>query len=169
MSVASVNERLAAQTAAGTSIWLDQMSRGMIESGDLARMVEEESLRGVTSNPAIFEKSILGTSDYDEALAEATREGLSARETYRRLAVADVQAACDVLPLHRRDRQLHRGELDRDRIVHLSGHELRRHQERAVRGGRRLPHRRRRHGCSRQRQRPQHRDRAHRGHHSADR
>ena len=97
MSVASVNERLSALTAAGTSIWLDQMSRGMIESGELARMVEEESLRGVTSNPAIFEKSILGTADYDEALAEAVRDGLSARETYDRLAVADVQAACDVL------------------------------------------------------------------------
>ena len=101
MSVASQNQRLAALTAAGTSIWLDQMSRGMIASGELARMVEEDSLRGVTSNPAIFEKSILGTTDYDEALAEATREGLSARETYDRLAVADVQAACDVLrPVH---------------------------------------------------------------------
>jgi transaldolase/glucose-6-phosphate isomerase len=97
MSVAAVNERLAALTAAGTSIWLDQMSRGMIESGELARMVDEDSLRGVTSNPAIFEKSILGTADYDEGLAEAAREGLSAREVYRRLAIADVQAAADVL------------------------------------------------------------------------
>ena len=97
MSVAAVNERLAALTAAGTSVWLDQMSRGMIASGELARMVDEDSLRGVTSNPAIFEKSILGTADYDDALAEATREGLSAREEYARLAVADVQAAADVL------------------------------------------------------------------------
>ncbi len=97
MSVAAVNERLAALTAAGTSIWLDQMSRGMIESGELTRMVEQDSLRGVTSNPAIFEKSILGTADYDEALHEATIEGLSSREIYKRLAIADVQAACDVL------------------------------------------------------------------------
>jgi transaldolase/glucose-6-phosphate isomerase len=97
MSVASVNERLAALTAAGTSVWLDQMSRGMIASGELARMVDEDSLRGVTSNPSIFEKSILGTTDYDEALATAAREGLSAREVYRRLAVEDVQAAADVL------------------------------------------------------------------------
>ncbi len=97
MSVTSVNERLAALTAAGTSVWLDQMRRGMIEDGELARMVAEDSLRGVTSNPAIFEKAILGSPDYDEDLAAAAREGLSAREVYRRLAVKDVQLAADVL------------------------------------------------------------------------
>ena len=97
MSVAAVNERLAAITAAGTSIWLDQLRRSMTLSGELARMIEEDSLRGVTSNPAIFEKAILGSSDYDEALAAAAREGLSAREVYRRLAIEDVQAAADVL------------------------------------------------------------------------
>ena len=97
MSVAAVNERLAAITAAGTSIWLDQLRRSMTLSGELGRMIEEDSLRGVTSNPAIFEKAILGSSDYDEALAAAAREGLSAREVYRRLAIEDVQAAADVL------------------------------------------------------------------------
>src|ERR671927_386246 len=97
MSTANVSERLAALTAAGTSVWLDQLRRGMIESGELGRMVEEDSLRGVTSNPAIFEKAILGSPDYDEALAEAALEGLSAREVYRRLAVTDVQMAADVL------------------------------------------------------------------------
>ena len=73
MSVTQVNERLAALTAAGTSVWLDQIRRGMIESGELARMVEEDSLRGVTSNPAIFEKAILGSPDYDEDLAAGAR------------------------------------------------------------------------------------------------
>ena len=97
MSVAAVNERLAALTAAGTSVWLDQIRRGMIESGELARMVAEDSLRGVTSNPAIFEKAILGSPDYDADIAAAAREGLSAREVYRRLAVRDVQLAADVL------------------------------------------------------------------------
>src|SRR5688572_3216997 len=92
-----VNERLAALTAAGTSVWLDQIRRGMIESGELARMVEEDSLRGVTSNPAIFEKAILGSPDYDADIAAAAKEGLSAREVYRRLAVRDVQLAADVL------------------------------------------------------------------------
>jgi transaldolase / glucose-6-phosphate isomerase len=97
MSVTGVNERLAALTAAGTSVWLDQMRRGMIEDGELQRMVDEDSLRGVTSNPAIFEKAILGSPDYDEDLAAGAREGLSAREVYRRLAVKDVQMAADVL------------------------------------------------------------------------
>ena len=60
-------------------------------------MVVEDCLRGVTSNPAIFEKAILGSSDYDEDLAAAAREGLSAREVYRRLAIKDVQLAADVL------------------------------------------------------------------------
>ena len=50
-----VNERLAALTAAGTSAWLDQIRRSLIESGELDRLVAEDSLRGVTSNPAIFE------------------------------------------------------------------------------------------------------------------
>jgi transaldolase / glucose-6-phosphate isomerase len=95
--VTQVNERLAALTAAGTSVWLDQIRRGMIESGELARMVEEDSLRGVTSNPAIFEKAILGSPDYDEDMAAGAQEGLSAREVYRRLAVRDVQLAADVL------------------------------------------------------------------------
>jgi transaldolase / glucose-6-phosphate isomerase len=97
MSVTQANERLAALTAAGTSVWLDQIRRGMIESGELARMVEEDSLRGVTSNPAIFEKAILGSADYDADMVAGSREGLSAREVYRRLAVRDVQLAADVL------------------------------------------------------------------------
>ena len=93
MSATAVNERLAALTAAGTSIWLDQLSRGLIETGELARMVEEESLRGVTSNPAIFEKSILGSADYDAELKRLADEGKSAREIYRAMALHDVQAA----------------------------------------------------------------------------
>ena len=97
MSVQQVNERLAALTSAGTSVWLDQIRRSMIDSGELQRMVEEDSLRGVTSNPAIFEKAILGSPDYDEELESLAREGLSAREVYRRMAVKDVQLGCDVL------------------------------------------------------------------------
>ncbi len=96
-SSATVNERLAALTAMGTSVWLDQIRRSMIEGGELQRMVDESSLRGVTSNPAIFEKAILGSPDYDSELGEGAREGLSARELYRRMAVKDVQLAADVL------------------------------------------------------------------------
>jgi len=95
MSATAVNERLAALTAAGTSVWLDQLSRGLIESGELARMVAEDSLRGVTSNPAIFEKSILGSDDYDGQLRALSDK--PAREIYRAMALQDVQAACDIL------------------------------------------------------------------------
>ena len=94
---AGVNERLAALTAAGTSVWLDQIRRSLITSGELERLVREDSLRGVTSNPAIFEKAILGSSDYDEQVAELAAKGLSAREIYDEIAVLDVQLGCDVL------------------------------------------------------------------------
>src|SRR5438874_9712539 len=98
MSVsAEVNERLAALTHAGVSVWLDQIRRSLIEGGELERMVREECLRGVTSNPAIFEKAILGSPDYDEQLEQLAREGKSGREVYRYIAVRDVQEAADVL------------------------------------------------------------------------
>ncbi|MGH2761296.1 MAG: bifunctional transaldolase/phosoglucose isomerase [Thermoleophilaceae bacterium] len=94
---AGVNERLAALTAAGTSVWLDQIRRSLIESGELERLVREDSLRGVTSNPAIFEKAILGSTDYDEQVAEAAGQGLDSRQIYEEIAIKDVQLACDVL------------------------------------------------------------------------
>jgi len=94
---AGVNERLAALTAAGTSVWLDQIRRSLIESGELKRLVEEDSLRGVTSNPAIFEKAILGSDDYDDQIAECARQGMSSREIYEAIAIKDVQMAADVL------------------------------------------------------------------------
>ena len=98
MSVgAGVNERLAALTAAGTSVWLDQIRRSLITSGELERLERELSLRGVTSNPAIFEKAILGSTDYDEQVAELAEQGMAARAIYDEIAILDVQLACDVL------------------------------------------------------------------------
>jgi transaldolase/glucose-6-phosphate isomerase len=96
MSIA-VNDRLAALTAAGTSVWLDQIQRSMITSGELERLVREDSLRGVTSNPAIFEKAILGSDDYDEQISELAGQGLDARQIYEQIAITDVQLAADVL------------------------------------------------------------------------
>ena len=58
-----VNERLAALTEAGTSIWLDQNRRTLITDGEIQRLIDEDSLRGMTSNPANFEKAILGSDD----------------------------------------------------------------------------------------------------------
>lgn len=82
---------------AGQSFWLDNLSREMIRNGELARRVEEEGLRGVTSNPAIFHKAISDGRDYDDDIARFATEGLGAEETYERLVVTDVRAACDIL------------------------------------------------------------------------
>ena len=98
MSVTSkVNPNLAALAAAGTSPWLDQIRRSLITGGELERMITEDSLRGMTANPSIFEKAILGSDDYDEELAELAREDLDAQAIYDRIAVTDVTLAADVL------------------------------------------------------------------------
>lgn len=81
----------------GQSVWLDNLSREMLRSGELARRVEVEGVRGVTSNPAIFQAAITGGTAYDEELAALAAEGLDAVEAYERLAVADVRSACDLL------------------------------------------------------------------------
>jgi transaldolase/glucose-6-phosphate isomerase len=91
------NEKLAALAAAGTAPWLDQIRRGLISSGELARLRDEDSLHGVTSNPAIFEQAILGSDDYDEAIHEGARDGLDSVAIYEQIAIADVQDAADIL------------------------------------------------------------------------
>src|SRR5213080_2428012 len=96
-TTAGVNERLAALTSHGVSVWLDLLRRSLVEGGELQRMIDEDSLRGVTSNPAIFEKAILGSEDYDDQLTELARDGASGRDTYRAIVVQDVQSAADVL------------------------------------------------------------------------
>jgi transaldolase len=96
-NTASVNERLARLTALGTSIWLDQIERKLVEGGELARLVREDSLRGMTSNPAIFEKAILGSDEYDDQISRLAGEGADARTIYQAVAIHDVQGAADVL------------------------------------------------------------------------
>jgi transaldolase/glucose-6-phosphate isomerase len=97
MATTAQNERLAKLTAAGVSVWLDQIRRSLIESGELARLRDECSLRGETSNPAIFEKAILGADEYDEFIGKLAGEGKGAVEIYLEIAIRDVQDACDVL------------------------------------------------------------------------
>ncbi|MCL7967678.1 MAG: bifunctional transaldolase/phosoglucose isomerase [marine benthic group bacterium] len=81
----------------GQSYWLDNLSREMIRDGSLARRVEVEGLRGVTSNPAIFHKAISGGSLYTDQIEALAGEGLSVAGIYEQLAVTDVREACDVL------------------------------------------------------------------------
>src|SRR5262249_13914190 len=82
----------------GQSIWYDNIRRGLITSGELQRLVDEDGLRGVTSNPAIFEKAITGSTDYDEALQALEQQpDLDAKAIYEHLAVGDIQMAADVM------------------------------------------------------------------------
>ncbi|MDU0368806.1 transaldolase [Hymenobacter endophyticus] len=85
----------------GQSIWLDYIRRNILQNGELQRLLTEDGVRGVTSNPAIFEKAIAGSDDYADDIHRFAQEGLSAEDIYAQLAVADVQAACDLLrPLY---------------------------------------------------------------------
>jgi len=80
----------------GQSIWLDYISRSLIASGELQKLVDQ-GLRGVTSNPSIFEKAIAGSADYDEDLNRLVRDGRSVAEIYEDLAMADIRSAADIL------------------------------------------------------------------------
>ncbi|HLW58990.1 MAG TPA: bifunctional transaldolase/phosoglucose isomerase [bacterium] len=82
--------------AFGQSVWLDLLRRGMIESGELRQLIEEDGLRGVTANPSIFEKAIAGSHDYDDAVRALARRGLAAHQIYEALAIEDVQRAADL-------------------------------------------------------------------------
>ena len=81
----------------GQSYWLDNLTRGMLVDGELARRVETEGLQGVTSNPAIFHNAITGSAQYDGDIARFSAQGLGVEEVYDRLTIADVRGACDVL------------------------------------------------------------------------
>jgi transaldolase len=78
------------------SLWLDFISRKVLQNGELKARIDNDALRGVTSNPAIFEKAIGGSADYDDTIREQAQQGKSAEDIYVGLAVADVQAACDL-------------------------------------------------------------------------
>lgn len=85
--------------ALGQSIWYDNIQRTMLTSGELQRMIREEGLRGLTSNPTIFEKAITGSHDYDQALQnELQRQpGQDSASLFYALAIDDISAAADLL------------------------------------------------------------------------
>ncbi len=80
----------------GQAIWLDHIQRSFISSGELEDLVRQ-GLRGITSNPSIFEKAIAGTSEYDSELRELAGQGRSVQEIYEALAIRDIQEAADIL------------------------------------------------------------------------
>src|SRR5579863_4608244 len=82
----------------GQSVWLDYIRRNLLTSGELKHLIEQDGLAGVTSNPAIFEKAITGSTDYTDALVELQkRKDLDAMGIYEILAIQDIQDAADVL------------------------------------------------------------------------
>src|SRR6202521_6480102 len=81
----------------GQSAWRDLIGRKPIRSGELKRMVEEDGVRGVTANPAIFEKAIVETDEYDDQLSLLIGQGKKPLEIYETIAKDDVRAGCDAL------------------------------------------------------------------------
>jgi len=80
----------------GQSIWMDNLTRDLIESGELKRMIDERGIRGITSNPAIFEKAIAGNAIYDADIEVGVRAGKSLQEIYESLVFDDIRHACDI-------------------------------------------------------------------------
>jgi transaldolase / glucose-6-phosphate isomerase len=81
----------------GQSFWFDSLSREMIVNGDLKRMVEDDGLRGITSNPTIFHSPVSSSDLYDETIAREARRGKSSEEIFYVIAQEDIRAACDLL------------------------------------------------------------------------
>jgi len=85
----------------GQSIWYDNIERKLLEDGTLAGMVERGEIRGITSNPSIFNNAISNSNEYDQEIESLTKQGLSQEDVYEQLAIRDIQRAADMfLPLY---------------------------------------------------------------------
>lgn len=105
----------------GQSVWMDNLSRDIIASGKLAEMVKNQGIRGITSNPAIFEKAIAGNAIYDESISLGIKAGKSVNEIYESLAFADIQSAADILrPVYEESQGID-GYVSIEVSPHLSG------------------------------------------------
>ncbi|CAE6797344.1 bifunctional transaldolase/phosoglucose isomerase [Nitrospira defluvii] len=106
-SQASAMNPVRALQTFGQSVWLDYIRRSLIASGELQRLIVDDGLRGITSNPAIFEKAMTGSTDYQQALqALGRRRDLDAKGRYEQLAIEDIQAAADLLqPVYARTKR----------------------------------------------------------------
>jgi transaldolase len=85
--------------ACSQSVWLDSISRDIIRSGTLQRLIDEDGITGITANPAIFEKAIVGTHDYDDTIRTLGARGFQPVQIYEELAIEDVGTAADMLRL----------------------------------------------------------------------
>ena len=96
MSTNTSGNPMAAAYEAGQSLWLDYIQKSLLD-GDLQKMIKEDRLMGLTSNPAIFEQAIAKTSEYDEAIADitASQPDIESLELFNQLAIPDIQAAAD--------------------------------------------------------------------------
>ena len=92
-----MTDRLAELSAQGVAVWVDSIARDWIEDGHLARLRDERSVVGVTSNPTIFEQAMRQGDRYDASLTALAQQGLDARTIFERLALADIRAAADEL------------------------------------------------------------------------
>lgn len=92
-----MSNRLVDLMKTGQSIWFDNIKRSMLTDGELARYVSEDDLRGVTSNPSIFEKAINGSTDYDDQMRGLIEKGLETKDIYEALVIDDIRNAADVL------------------------------------------------------------------------
>jgi transaldolase len=99
--------------AYGQSPWLDFIRRNILLNGDLKKMIANDGLRGMTSNPAIFEKAITGSDDYSDLLNAPDAKKLNAKELYEQIAIRDVQSAADIF------RSVYDGSKGRDGFVSL--------------------------------------------------
>ena len=97
MKEMKVQNPLQALRKAGQSVWLDYMHRNLLQSGELRRLVEEDGVSGVTSNPTIFEKAISESPDYDASLARLRAKKATVAQAYETLVAEDIIGACDVL------------------------------------------------------------------------
>lgn len=112
---------LRALRESGQSVWLDYIQRKLLATGELERMVEEDGVTGVTSNPAIFEKAVADSDDYDDVTARMAREGSAdPKAVYEAIAMRDIREAADVLHSVYRETERRDGYVSLEVSPHLA-------------------------------------------------
>jgi transaldolase len=97
MSSTAQNPLLTIEQEYGQSIWMDNLSRDLLTTGELAQLIDTRGVLGITSNPAIFEKAIAGNAIYDNQIEEGIKAGKSLNDIYESLIFTDIRQACDIL------------------------------------------------------------------------